>query len=507
MAQLIEFTVTVNSVTDTLNQLRMPGLLRTSEALENMLLEKMSDAQLDTLEKEDRANLEHQVETLLHALKQTFESSPQLETIEPSAFDSVWAKNCNIWIVSAREHDQIASALCNQLASFSVNAIRLSWQQTPQDKEPPLAILFIRDQTPDNIALDAIQQLRHQHPAAQFLYLGHELEIESVVQLMRSGIDANLTMDAPSFSIISRILDLMQQNMPQKTRVMIVEDSLTAITVIERALNAHGIETHAIRDPIHLFEALASFKPDLILMDMHMPRFNGIEATRVLRQMTAYSAIPIVYLSGESDVSMQVEALRLGGDQFLNKPVNPILLTAVIKTKIERAHEVMRASQIDGLTGLLNHTAAKSRLEALVQEAFHGQTLIVAMIDIDHFKSINDTYGHPVGDEVIRSLAWLLKGNLRPEDLIGRYGGEEFLLAMPGITPEQALFMLEKVRHAFAALAQTHADVHFHATFSAGFTSYLPADNGDSMTEAADQALLDAKRKGRNRVIYAANMQ
>src|SRR5574340_1064803 len=164
---------------------------------------------------------------------------------------------------------------------------------------------------------------------------------------------------------------------------------------------------------------------------------------------------------------MQVEALRLGGDQFLTKPCNPVFLAAVVKTKIERYREMQRSSQHDSLTGLLNHSAAKTRLQQLVQAMREdADRLCVAMLDIDHFKSINDTFGHPVGDQVIRSLAWLLKGRLRASDVIGRYGGEEF---------------------------------------SAGLACYPRYGSANVLTQAADDALLEAKRLGRNRVQRACH--
>jgi diguanylate cyclase (GGDEF)-like protein len=275
--------------------------------------------------------------------------------------------------------------------------------------------------------------------------------------------------------------------------------------MIERTLAQHDIDTLAINDPGKLFEALESYRPDLILTDMHMPNYNGIEATRVLRQMPDYTSLPIVYLSAESDVGLQVEALRLGGDQFLIKPFNPVLLAAVVQTKIERYRETQRSSHIDGLTGLLNHTAAKSRLKSMVAKAGKKGALTAAMIDIDLFKSINDTYGHPVGDQVIRGLAWLLKGRLRSTDLIGRYGGEEFLIALQEISHEDAIRVIDRIRSDFATLPHAHPGGVLHATFSAGVASYPESRTAEALTESADAAMLRAKSLGRNCVERAAS--
>ncbi len=300
--------------------------------------------------------------------------------------------------------------------------------------------------------------------------------------------------------VLSCVLDLVQNYEPEKHRVLVVEDSRVAVSLIQRTLAEHGIDSHAIRDPGALLDELESYRPDLILMDMYMPRFNGVEATRALRQMAAYKALPVVYLSGESDIGMQVEALRLGGDQFLIKPFNPVLLAAVIKTKIERFRETQRSTRVDGLTGLLNHTAAKSQLKAMVRRMLPQAALTVVMIDIDHFKSVNDSYGHPVGDQVIRGLAWLLKGRLRSTHLIGRYGGEEFLIALPDVSPEQATAVIDRIREDFSSLPHAHPSGALFATFSAGMATQQESQSAEELTEAADNALLDAKRLGRNRV-------
>ena len=140
----------------------------------------------------------------------------------------------------------------------------------------------------------------------------------------------------------------------------------------------------------------------------------------------------------------------------------------------------------------------------MVSRSGATKSLTVAMLDIDHFKSINDTYGHPVGDEVIRGLAWLLKGRLRTSDMIGRYGGEEFLVALPDVSPAKAWEVINRIREDFSSLPHAHASGALFASFSAGLASVPDFDSAAALTEAADNALLEAKRLGRNRVMEAA---
>ena len=400
----------------------------------------------------------------------------------------------------------MADALSRQLQFFGFKIFELGWHSGDAPEDMPLAVLFIpteENTRPEEFA--RIAEIRASCPASQLIYLGAQASIEPIVALMRSGIDITIPVEEQSSMVLNCILDLVKTNEQEKYRVLVVEDSRVAMALIQRTLAQHGIDTQAINEPGTLLTVLESYRPDLILMDMYMPRFNGVEATRVLRQMAAYSSLPIVYLSGESAVGMQVEALRLGGDQFLIKPFNPVLLAAVVKTKIERFRETQRSSRLDGLTGLLNHTAAKSRLKTLVGQTAERGSITVVMIDIDNFKSINDTYGHPVGDQVIRGLAWLLKARLRAIDLIGRYGGEEFLIALPDVSPEQARAVIEHIRVDFSALPHAHPGGALYVTFSAGVASFPYFDTPASLTEAADSALLQAKRLGRNRIEKAVN--
>jgi diguanylate cyclase (GGDEF)-like protein len=345
--------------------------------------------------------------------------------------------------------------------------------------------------------------MRSRFPTSYFYCLSVRSSLESIVQLQRAGADVCVPAGNKVSDVLSRILDLVETREQEVHRVLVVEDSATAVAHIRRSLSQHGIDSRAISDPRVLLEAATDYRPDAILMDMYMPFCTGVEVTSALRQIPEYQALPVIYLSSETDIVQQVEALRLGGDQFLTKPINPIILSAVVKTKIERYQDMLRSGRHDSLTGLLNHSTSKGQLERLVKDSAATGRLVVAMIDIDRFKMVNDTYGHPVGDQVIRSLAWLLRGRLRNSDLIGRYGGEEFIIALPDAELARATKLLNRIREDFASLPHAHANGSLRASFSCGLAALPAYTSAASLIEAADEALLEAKRNGRNQVVLA----
>ena len=504
----VEFTVSLNGLTERLKRRQMPGLVRACQELENTALALFGDHSMHPVPIDQANGIERKFGILLAELRRHEAPPAPARRLADDAASSEdpWSRPRSVLIVSRSNHPW-AESLFEQLGFFGFAPEVAGWEGIPAISTPPLAILFLPDRPgcayPPR-AVASILALRTRFPTSYFYCLSVPVNLQSIVLLQRAGADACIPADSGISDILSRLLDLIRQDDQEADRVLVVEDSATATAHVRRSLAQHGIDCQAIDDPRKLLETAAEYRPDAILMDMYMPFCSGVEATAALRQIPEYHALPVIYLSSETDIVQQVEALRLGGDQFLTKPVNPIILASVVKTKIARYREMRHSGQHDSLTRLLNHSTAKIRIEQMLLAATPGRRLVVAMIDIDRFKSVNDNYGHPLGDQVIRSLAWLLRGRLRNTDLIGRYGGEEFILALPDMDIARAMRQLDCIREDFSALPHAHPDGPVHATFSCGVACSADFSSDSALIGAADAALLAAKRQGRNRVLHAA---
>lgn len=508
--RFVEFTLALNSLAEQLSRYRLPGLVRQCEGLENAALALFGDPSTHPLAEQSVTVLDCQLTPLLGAIVTArhamLDNERRLSETTASVGTPEWIRPRTVWMV-VELNNGWARGLREQLSFYGFRVVESGWQDELPLREPPFAIIFVpNDAVLDDEKLALVSLARTRCPASQLFYVGVLRELGAMVTLMRAGIDVTIQHEEQAANLLSRILDFIQTREQEVFRVLVVEDSRVAVAQIQRALTQHNIHCEVITDPSNLLTTLDAYRPDLVLMDMYMPHCNGVEATRALRQLPAYQAVPIVYLSSETDIGLQVEALRLGGDQFLTKPFNPVVLAATLKTTIERHREMQRSSRNDGLTGLLNHTAAKARLDAMLATLPPDGKLCVAMLDIDHFKSVNDSYGHPVGDQVIRSLAWMLKGRLRGNDVVGRFGGEEFILVLTDVGPDEAWVVIDRIRRDFAKLPHAHPGGSLRTTFSAGIAAFPDYRTAFDLTNLADQALLKAKRNGRNRVERADDL-
>jgi diguanylate cyclase (GGDEF)-like protein len=240
----------------------------------------------------------------------------------------------------------------------------------------------------------------------------------------------------------------------------------------------------------------------VVLLDVSMPGCSGPELAQIIRMNDDWLRVPIIYLSAETDVSKQMNALIKAGDDFITKPISDNALVAAVFSRAQRARILSNALSRDSLTGLLKHADIKEQAAVELERAQRsGKPASVAMLDIDFFKKVNDSYGHAAGDNVIRALANLLRQRLRRVDSLGRYGGEEFLVVLPDCSAEQAHKILDEIRQRFAELKFIASGSEFSVTLSAGIASTeTTSTDASDLLDKADQALYAAKHSGRNRV-------
>ena len=250
---------------------------------------------------------------------------------------------------------------------------------------------------------------------------------------------------------------------------------------------------------------MARFNPEVVLLDVHMPGCEGPELAQIIRFNDDWLRVPIIYLSAETDLSRQMQALLRAGDDFVTKPISDNALITSVFSRAQRARQLSNALARDSLTGLLKHADIKEQVSHEVARAIRSkQSVSVVMLDIDHFKQVNDNYGHPVGDNVIRALANLLRQRLRKIDSLGRYGGEEFLAVLPDCSTEHAKRIIDEIREHFQNLMFQAGNLEFHCSLSAGVAQSDADVSPGELLERADQALYKAKRGGRNQVCVAS---
>lgn len=321
------------------------------------------------------------------------------------------------------------------------------------------------------------------------------------LRAVRAGSIAFLQKPVDTFYLTKKLELACGFSPTEPFRILIVDDSESLAEYYRLILQGAGMIASAISNPLLAMDAMIEFQPDLLLLDIYMPEVSGIELAAVLRQEPRYTHIPIIFLSSEEDKFKQLAALSLGGDDFLTKPILPQHLVAAVKSRAERAGILSSYMMRDSLTGLLNHSNILHQLEIELTRALrHDLPLLFVMLDIDHFKKVNDKYGHSMGDKVLKKLSELLLTRLRKTDYVGRYGGEEFAIIMTDTTKEDCSALLNDLRELFYRSPFKSGGIEFHVSFSAGVAGFPELTAAPALIEAADQALYRAKQNGRNKI-------
>ena len=333
------------------------------------------------------------------------------------------------------------------------------------------------------------------------IYFSAPISIMNKLDMMRAGVTDIITKPFDVQQLVDRLDHLLERSQENPYRVLIVDDSEAVSKWTKSILTEAGMQVMVVHNPLEVFLPLERFKPDILLMDVYMPQCTGDEIARVIRQSKQFDSIPIVFLSTETSRGRQLTARSMGGDDFLVKNMDAEELVAAVLITAQRYRRLRQWMTRDSLTNLLNHTNLTEQLERMVYHAQREKTpLAFAMVDIDHFKQVNDNYGHSVGDHVIKSMARLMRKSMYDPDALGRYGGEEFSIIYNDCSLLRAAQHLDNMRQRFSALDLQHGSGSFHATFSAGVARLEPGMSASQLIDSADSALYRAKKAGRNQV-------
>ncbi|MCH8499946.1 MAG: diguanylate cyclase [Marinobacter sp.] len=437
----------------------------------------------------------------VEALSQaTLRRSDQNQEESPRAF-----RKTPIYL--ALSSQEMASRLVRQMEFFGFRAAAF---EDPEElirechqSKPETMLVDITFGGGPTSGLDTVERIQQQHetPIPIVFVSEDDGTIETRLRASRCGGEEFFYPAVDPGQLIEKIETYTHGNTVEPYRVLVLDDSRAQAKFMETVLKKAGMRAHIITDPMQIIDALDEFSPEIIILDMYMPGCTGMEIARVIRQQDRFHSVPIIYLSAEDDVGKQLQAMSLGGDDFLTKPIDPKHLIATLHNRGRRARSLLALMIRDSLTGLYNHTHTLNLLEQeLARAKQKGHGLCFVMLDIDYFKKINDSFGHPIGDRVLRSLSMFLKQRLRKTDHIGRYGGEEFAIILPETSESDARSVMNEIRERFSSLKQPAGEQEFSVTFSAGVAAWQ-GENAQTICERADRALYKAKEAGRNCVI------
>lgn len=451
-------------------------------------------------------NQARQLEELVIRLKQTVEDKPSTEATTPNfkmRSGRLLVVDDDVLLTEQIKLEAIAWGFQVEVATDPTTAKRSISAHLPD-----IIVLDITFSHTQESGLTLLAELAQQAPHIPVLILTAKNELKDRVEVARLGGNIFLEKPVSAEAIVKVATQELNRTQKPEAKILIVDDDLYILAALYNLLTPWGFQVKTLADPQEFWQTLAAIVPDLLILDIEMPGFSGIELCQVVRSDPRWSDLPVLFLSGHQDPEIVHQVFAVGADDYVQKPIVGPELMARILNRLERTRILHRFADIDELTGTATRRKSILELEQLLHLAeCQNQPLCFMILDLDHFKHINDKHGHEIGDRVLSLFGRYLKQFFRSKDIVARWGGEEFVLGLYGITREQGAKRLNDFLETWGQHEFTGANHEtFRVTFSAGVVEY--SQNGAKLQElyvAADAALYQAKAMGRNRVLVSVD--
>ena len=373
----------------------------------------------------------------------------------------------------------------------------------------PAAVLIDVDTASAGHTLDFLSELAARTPPVPAIILTSAGTLMDRVEVARRGGRGFFLRSLPPAEIVEATRALIERLQP-KAHVIAVDDDQTVLDAVSVLLGSHGIRLTALNDPLELWGQLEGSPPDLLLLDIEMPKVSGIELCRVVRNDLRWAAIPIVFLTSLTDPDTVRRVFASGADDFVAKPVVGPELVTRISNRLERTRLLRAMAEVDARTGLPNRAKCRQAFADFLRLADrHGQPMGLAMLSVDGLERVNETYGSPAGDEVLRQLGQCLREDFHSEEIAGRWSGNEFVLGLYGLDRGASFRRVQDLltdfsHRLFVGRRSSNVDPvgdsrEFKVTLSGGVAGYPEdASDLDGLLLAASQGRRRAKAQGGN---------
>jgi diguanylate cyclase (GGDEF)-like protein len=404
-------------------------------------------------------------------------------------------------------NDRILTASSSRETSCATTASSREARMLCAQSAPALVLLDLAarpEARADGYAL--LKELSARTPPVPVLVLTGSGAFADRIEAARGGSRAFLPRSLAADDMLSAAEQMLARGRLAATRVLIVDDDPAALDAMRVLLEPADLAVFTLADPLCFWETLEQVAPELLILDVNMPGANGLELCRTVRNDPRWSGLAVIFATGAADAETVELVFNAGADDYVAKPVIGPEFVARVANRLERVRLYRAQAETDGLTGLPNRVTSEQDLKRLaVLSDGSCEPLSIAMLDVDRFKLVNDTHSHSAGDRVLRRVGEYLRREFRGQDVIGRWGGEEFIVGLYGIGRESAVRRLADIQERFGREEFPCRGGTFKVSFSAGVAEY-PLDGGDidAVSHAADEALYRAKAAGRARVLAAA---